>query len=233
MRNVRWAKMKMVMEKRGYAIAILIAALCLPAGPSYSKGSNVKFQFNPPPDFTYVESATVTKIRSSKSSPEIKDVARIRAKVTITESPRGYYQAVKTLSAEMTRNGRPVAVPMLDMMSSIELTYDIDREGPLQDVYGYDALFENFRKALSPPAFEALSAVLNQEVLVKKEKADWNARIGSFVGRKVKIGDILLANEPYTLPTGGEITLQRATQVRDWAPCHAKDKSKNCVLLAF
>ncbi len=118
---------------------------------------------------------------------------------------------------------------MLAMLSEVVVTYELDRQGKILSIKGYDTLIEKMKATLPPAAVQSLSSVLSEEALVNKEKAEWDGRISSFVGQKARIGDAWTSTDQYPMPTGGAIQFYSATKLAGQARADGMD----CVRIQF
>ena len=122
----------------------------------------------------------VTEMGSRKDT----DVSEGRERWIFGKTENGYTVRSHILSSSISRNGHPIASPMLTAMAGIEVTYTIDGNGQIQSVEGYRALLGNVSKKFPPQLMQMLTPLFDEGGLIRKDKADWKARIGGLAGRK-------------------------------------------------
>jgi hypothetical protein len=217
--------------KRSLLFRTIFAILTACAPFAYAAGAAppFTFRFNPPDGTTYVQTLRTNKTTSLGTLGTRTDVIESRTKVVIAKSPRGYSLVARPLSATMTRDGKKVDNPIFSALSEVVTTYELNPHGQILAVLGFDTLLSKMKASLPPNAPQALSSVFSEEALITKEKAEWNGRIGSFVGRKARIGDVWTSTDRYNLPTGGSIEFYSATKIAG----KAKYRGRDCVRVQF
>jgi hypothetical protein len=206
--------------------AVLGAALsCRPA----TSAQPVTFRFDPPDRTSFVQTVRTDKTTTMGSLGTRTEVSESKTKIVIKKTPRGYTLVGTPLSGTLIRDGKKVEHPVLAMLSEVVVTYELDRQGQIQSIKGYDTLIEKMKATLPPAAVQSLSSVLSEEALVNKEKADWDGRISSFVGQKAEIGDAWTSTDRYPMPTGGAVEFFSATKLAGQARAGGKD----CVRIQF
>jgi hypothetical protein len=208
-----------------------VAACCLGAAASAACPDEIGFRFNPPDGISFTQVLKTTKVTDLGPLGSRTDVTTSTTRVTISKSATGYTLVATPVSAKMTRNGKAVDNPLLDVLQDVVVTYELDREGRIRAVLGLEGIADKMKKALPAEVAEMLSSLIDPKAMVEREKAEWNARIGSFVGMKAKAGDVWIGTDRFALPTGGEIVYYTATRIAE----RTERDGHNCVriLMAY
>jgi len=215
-----------VVRTRSIVVAVVFVFLCIGAEAS---GQEFEFRFNPPDSVAFLRTVKNTKVQSMDSLESRTDVTEGTERIVITKTPDGYKVSSTALSSSMTRNGITVNDPIMSQFLNMTVTYDLDAEGQLLAVHGYDKVINKMKESLPPEAVKSLAAVLNEDALINKEAAEWNGRIGGFIGRTAKIGDVWTSTDEFPLPTGEAITSYSATKFVEDVKCGSHD----CISIQF
>ncbi|MHA2065811.1 MAG: hypothetical protein ACXABY_15675 [Candidatus Thorarchaeota archaeon] len=192
-------------------------------------GQEIVFQFNPPESVTFNQNLRATKTTDMGSSGSRTDVTDSKTQIAIQKVQDGYTVTATTISARMYRDGQEIANPILSLLQDIVVTYEVDQNGNITSVRGYDRLAEIMKESLPPQVVEQLTPILNEETLVNKDIMEWNGRITNFVGSTVEIGDVFVGTEQIELPMGGAATYYSVTEIAKTSKCNDHD----CVDIAF
>jgi hypothetical protein len=82
---------------------------------------------------------------------------------------------------------------------------------------------------LPPEMVKSLASVINEDAMIDKEATEWDARISSFVGQTVKMGDLWTSTDELALPTGQSVVYHTATKFVEKVKCGTHD----CVRIQF
>ena len=204
---------------------LLAAALLLPAA---ALAETVEFRFDPPDGTVRLVTHKRTRVTEMGSRKDT-DVSEGRERWIFGKTENGYTVRSHILSSSISRNGHPIASPMLTAMAGIEVTYTIDGNGQIQSVEGYRALLGNVGKQFPPQLMQMLTPLFDEGGLIRKDKADWQARIGGLAGKKAEIGETWMATEPFALPIGGSAEVHSATRLDGWT----ESEGRRCMRLRF
>ena len=189
----------------------------------------VKFVFNPPDGISYIRMSKMTKVTDMGELGKRTDVTEFKTRVSIKKTSTGYSIVDTPISATMTRDGKEVDSPVLSVLQEVVITYELDTNGQLVSIKGFETLLEKMKQTLPPEVFQSLSTVLNEEAMSSKETAEWNGRIGNFIGREAKVGEVWTSTDEYALPTGEIITYYSATKFAELTTFDGHD----CVHIIF
>lgn len=152
-----------------------------------------------------------------------------KTRVAVKKTADGYEIIGKPISFTMTRDGTPVNNPVLTALQEIAVTYEVDRQGRLRAIKGYDVALKKIRASLPASVAASLSSVLNEDAMVNRAAAEWDGRISSFVGTQRRIGESWAVTSPFDLPAGGAITFFTATTLAETCQAGGHD----CVRIRF
>ncbi len=204
----------------GWLLAICLIVL---PGKSISKqGESIKFIFMPGEKISFVQKLTAVKEKDMGSEGHQLDESVSTTKITISKTSSGWDVLVEPKSISIKRNGEEIDNPMVNLLSSAVIMYKLDPVGNIVDINGYEAFIETISKQIPPQVFQQLAPVLNIDALKAKETAEWNGRIGDYLGAEVKVGDAFVANSPYQLPDGATINYNITTNIAAIEPCAGK-----------
>lgn len=189
----------------------------------------VTFRFNPPNGTTFVETVKTTRVKELGASAKQTDETLAKTRVTVKKTPDGYEIVGKPISYTMTRDGTPVNNPVLAALQEIVVIYEVDRQGQLRAIKGYDEAIKKIRASLPASVAASLSSLLSEEAMVNRAAAEWDGRISSFVGRRGRIGENGATTSQFDLPAGGAVTFYTATTLAEALKVGGRD----CVRIRF
>ena len=198
-----------------FVLVLVLAATVLMA-------ESVVFRFAPPEG----DSQVVTKRharayhRHEKGAETVQtDVSETKVRTAAAKSDGGYVIVSETLTSTLSRNEHDIASPMLEAMKGLKLTYTISGEGQLESIEGYRGVLENLKTKFPPVLMQTIGPLFNEQSLREQDKAEWQDRIGQFVGKTAEVGKAWTETEQYPLPTRGRIELHKATIFERWVDC--------------
>lgn len=181
------------------------------------------FRFNPPDGISFVETSKLTRITDTGTLGKRTDVSETETRVTIRRTPTGYTVTHGPISAVMTRDGKKIENPVAALLLETEFSYELDSEGYIQDIRGFDVMIEKMKRVFPPAVFNALAPILNEEALVNKEVAEWNGQIGGLIGRTARLGEAWTSSDDYALPSGEVIRFYTVNRFAEWVKHGARD----------
>lgn len=203
-----------------WSLAIFLVAF---SNGSISKEDvEIRFSFAPGGNISFVQKLTTIKEKDIGDKGRQVDESVSTTKITMTRTKAGWNVLAKPKSIIMKRNGKVIDNPIASLLSSAEITYKLDSAGNIIDIEGYDAFIDGISKKIPPKIFKQLAPVLNVEALKAKDEADWNGRIGDYLGIEVSIGDSFVTDVPFELPDGSTIHYNTRTKFLAIEPCAGK-----------
>lgn len=207
--------------------SLLVLAVC---GLSNSVvAQETAFRFNPPDGTTYTETFTRTRVKTMGPSGSQTEVGKRQARMEITKTADGYTLVATPLSAQATRNGQVVEHPMEKLLLETIITYELTAEGRLRAVRGFEQFLERLKSHLPPEVAQSVSSLMNEETIRKLQEAEWNGRIGKFIGQPATVGQTWSSVEEFELPQMGTILYDTRTSITEALKCGAAD----CVRMKF
>lgn len=189
------------------------------ASISANEKETIKFVFSPGEKISFIQKLSVKKEKDMGDEGKQLDESISTTKITITRTKDGWDVLAKPIDVSMTRNGKEVNDPIATLLLSAVITYKLDTFGNILDVEGYERFIDRISKQLPPDIFQQLAPVLNIDAIKTKEIAEWNGRIGDYIGAEVKIGDRFSAEVPFQLPNGSTINYNVNTSIAAMEPC--------------
>ncbi len=187
------------------AMAIAASAACCllpPPALAQDAAAPVKFTFAPPTPLTYVEESVTRRATIVSGQDAGVEEATVRMKTTVTKEGEGFKISAEPQSPVLTRGGKPVKDKVWDVLSATPVTYHLDSAGKLKSIEGYAGVLAAASKVASKEVRKTLEAAMNEKSLVEKETAQWNSRIGDFIGREAAANSVWVTEGVYPLPDG-------------------------------
>ncbi len=207
----------------GIALVLLTLAPAAPAraaSPATS-AARITFRFAPPPGTRFIETLTTNTEKRFAGLGQQADHRVTRAAIAMRREGDGYALAETTLSVVFERDGKRVPDPIGELMVKLPFTYHFTRAGRITRIDGFAAVAARLKAQLPAEVAERLAPHLSEAALVAKETAEWNGRVGDFVGKSVAIGDSVRTQVPYTLPDGQAIQYAMVTRFAALVPGRA------------
>jgi hypothetical protein len=160
------------------------------------------FIFNPPDNTVYKQTVDVTKTKDLGALGTQTEKTKFETKVTIKKTQSGYLIVSTPISIVMTKNDKEINNPILSLLNKITFNFELDTEGFLLSIEGFDQLEKLMNENLPRHLVHAIAPVLNKETLSGKEAAEWNGRIEKFINRNIKSGDVWTDTDIFQFPNG-------------------------------
>lgn len=233
-------------------IVTAAAAATSPVQPPASADS-VTFRFNPPIGKPVTETYTQTTVTESADGTQTRVVSGTSVS-RFTPVEEGYLLSGEITSMKMMQDGKDVTDAVSKMMEGLQITWEIDRDGQLTAIGGYDRFAEKMVRMLAaakPLAKESgegsgtneaapenpapLTPQQVQQIetiersLINKDAAEWRGRIGNFAGKTARVGDVWTEKNDSPLPGGSTITFYSTTTFAGREKCGTAD----CVRIRF
>jgi len=203
-------------------------AAILFAGFGFAQLSSIQFEFNPPDGAVYEQTSTRTRTLEMASGPRT-DVSETKSRETVSKTGDGFAIKSKFLHSTISRDGQPIANPISAAMEGLEVTFSIGPDGQLREIKGFSGIIDAVKAKFPGPVAQMMIPLFNEDSLVQRERAEWEGRVGGFVGKSAEIGDVWTGEDDYPLPTGGKAKFYSATTFDSFVDCGGK----KCVLVKF
>ena len=190
----------------------------------------IRFRFDPPDDFpAYISTFKSKRITDMGALGKRTVASEGRAKITVHKNTDGYSVTFAPLSFTMTEDGKPVENPILEFVQNIAVTYELDGNGKLVEIRGFEGLFEEFMASLPGELPPNIAEMVNEEAFRNKTVGEWQGRIGQFVGADVEIGELWATVDEMPLPTGESMAFYSLTKFAE----QMKFDGADCVRIQF
>ncbi len=204
--------------------------LCYCALVFTAAAQEVRFRFDPPDDFpAYISTFKSKQTTDMGALGKQTRASEGRAKITVEKNPDGYSVTFAPLSFTMTVDGEPVENPILSFVQNITVTYELDADGKLVEIRGFEGLFEEFMASLPAGLPPNIAEVVNEQAFRNKTVQEWQGRIGQFVGADVEIGELWATVDEMPLPTGESMAFYSLTKFAE----QVKFDGADCVRIEF
>ncbi len=195
------------------------------AGNAFSK--DIMFSFTPKDGTTVTQKLSTTREKHLGPAGTQIDESFSITKVTYRKTKEGWDVKAQPISSVMKRNGQEVNNPVVSLLSKLSITYKLDQDGFLKDIIGFETLMETVNSQFSPEVAQKLAPMLNKESLKQKEAAEWNGRIGDYLGKEISVGDTWQYEVPFKLPNGVNLNYKVRTHFKKQIPCG----TSKCILI--
>jgi len=175
---------------------------------------NFTLKFNPP-DTTFKEILNIKKTTLINDKENKEDEIIVETQLKIWKYNDGYELFTTPIKMNSKRNGEPFQNPLFNFLTSVPTRAILDNKGNMLTVYGYESLIPRAQKELPKELIDQLILVANEEAMINKTKADWNARVSNFSGQTVKIGDFFTGQGIFPIPNGEKLTFYSAIKIAD------------------
>ncbi len=210
--------------------ALLLGVVLAACGPDPEPaGQRFSFRFSPPEGTSFVQHLKTMRVQEfsaagveSRTQTHASDSA---TRFTVHRTDTGYDVRVEEVSTAMTKDGEPVDDPVTDLLRRMPATYQTDPDGRLVAIRGFEEVSERIVTELPAELSSRLASVITEEALAKRGAEEWNGRYGDFIGRTIRIGDVVPSSKSVEF-TGGISAIQYAAT---WFPQSVKCSGKDCV----
>lgn len=179
------------------------------------------FRFQPPDGARFKVQYTQQRVRTLEGQPPTRDESESLTEGSFRRIGNQFEYQPRIVTMSMRRNGVAVNDPTLPLLTGLQVTYVISAEGEATAIRGFDGFDTLLKSRLPPQIAAALAPLINERVLVQRETAEWNARYAEFAGGKFRIGEVIDADAPQTLPTGETLRYTVRTSFPRWESCPA------------
>ena len=212
---------------KNLAVSVIFTSTLISSGATGAE--KIRFNFNPPKDVNYTQIMNSMKKLEYQTGQSQTDASQAEVSINLTKSANGYNMTAVPISMTMYRDGQEIDSPLLALLNNLVTKYVIDSNGQLLSISGYDEFLAEVQKSLPPDMLKSISSVLNKEVLIAKENAEWDGRIGYFAGAEVEIGEKWLDTTDFQLPTGEVLVFYTVTSFDEIIDCNGR----GCVKISF
>ena len=216
------ASLKANMSKSILAQIVFIAAIMALQSTDLLFAKEIEFRFHPPDSITYLQNLKTTSHTDMGTLGKSDKQVETSTRVTITRKADGYKVLAVPLSANVTRDGKVVDDPIVSLLQNFAVEYNLDTAGQVISIGGYENVEDILKQTLPAELVGSLSAVLSAEALSAKSIAEWNGRIGSYVGRKAVLGDAWTSVDSFSLPGGKNLKFYSVIKFPEQSKCGEK-----------
>lgn len=204
-------------------------ALLIAGSAAAAPKDSVTFTFSPPDGTTYVQVVETMRKLEMPGGREQVDRTRAKARVAIHRTKDGFTITTTPLAMTMTRDGKAVTDPALEILDDTVVTCFVSPEGRLLRVEGYEHAARRVRETYPPEVASAVERLLSPATLNARVRAEWEGRISDFAGRTVAFGKHWDSAASFVVPGGQTLEYFLRTEVVGPAPC----PSNACVEVRF
>jgi hypothetical protein len=195
---------------------------------NFAFSQEFSFTFNPP-EISYKQILDSKKAIIINGVEQREDEIIVESLINIKKNEKGYSVQTQPIKMNSKRNGQEFFNPMFFFLTNIPTIGEIDNNGNMINVTGFETLIPRAKKELSPEVMDQLILVANEESMINKTKAEWNARISDFAGETVELGEFFSGEGKFPLPNGETVTFFSIVKVADTVTLNGVD----CVKIRF
>lgn len=145
-----------------------------------------------------------TQPMTEEPAQPVVDERAVSYRVTVASDDDGYKNKAVIGMATLRRGDHPIASPVLSSMNGLELTYELDSDGSLLQISGYENLPAAMNEALPGPLAATMTRLLNYESL-RRQDEDSYRRIYADLPAAAVPGELTLKARLEALPYGGTL----------------------------
>jgi len=167
-----------------------------------NKPAEVAFKYSPPVPITLLEQVTTRRTTLAAGMDAAEEVSVSKVKTRIEHEGDGFVINTEPASFDITRDGKTVKDPIVDVLQATKVTYHVDAEGKLKQIDGYKGVLDAASKVAPKALRDTLKMLMSEEALTVRETAQWNSRIGDLTGQKGRKNAVWLGDGVWPLPDG-------------------------------
>jgi len=164
-----------------------------------AQAQSVTFRFGPPDGYKELQTTDSTIELYVDGQKRITDTNTSKTEIAYLKTDNGYKIINKLVGVDAKRNGNKVTSPVNDVLIGREVSFDLNSQGKIVEIEGYDTLLKEINKVVDPKMQAMFSKILEPELLKKKTITEWDGRIGDFIGKNVKEGEKWVSTSEYKL----------------------------------
>ena len=158
----------------------------------------------------------VERVTETAGRPAVTDTRERTSRVFVTCTDTGFLNTAHVVSQSLSRNGSPVASPVLAAMEGLTFTYDLDKEGALRQITGYEMLPEAMRAKLADGIGATLGRMLNLDSLARQDAEAYGRVYEGLRGEVFEVGAAKLSAAARDLPYGGQAIVYAIDVLSPW-----------------
>lgn len=146
---------------------------------------------------------------------EIEKVVRVERR----KADGGFLLTERLLSAQASHDGQSTDNPILAALSEIDIVKQVGADGAIQIVRGHERILEVLEEKFPEEVAAELSAAIDADEMAEQEKSEWEASVGRFAGKQVRIGDVWNSSEAFALDGQAEASVLASIRFERMVPC--------------
>lgn len=190
----------------------------------------IHFTFGPTDGLSYAVTITSKRTRTMGAKNVTED-AIVTAHVNIHRTRHGWSIIMRPKDVLLKRDGAVIQDPLGHMLANTTVTYVLDREGRLLEVSGFENVEERILEEVPMAMSSQAGRMFDSTFFENRERAEWNNRIGDFVGMQTYIGETFEHEDTFDLHTGETLHRKSVTTMESLEPCG--DRSCLRILATF
>lgn len=197
--------------------AVLALGACGSIPPMETQ--EIRFLFAPADGLSYTQTMKTTRTKRFRGEDKVVDESVITTRVSVTRTASGWDMHGEPLDTVLKRNGVVIDNALARQLSKVSFIYRLHPDGSLSEMTGFDEFVDGMTRQFPPEIMQQLAPVLDVQAMKARAGAEWNGRIGDFIGRKINIGDEEQNQVPFELPDGSNVTFRVHTVYAAMEPC--------------
>lgn len=174
----------------------------------------IALQYSPSPDAAFDIRERVTRVTTASGEDPVTDVRERNSRLVIaTPSDTSYANTVTIVSQTLMRNGNPIVSPVYAAMAGLTLTYELDLDGRLVEITGYEQLKDAMSAKLPEKLAGTLLKLLNYDSLRSKDRSSYNEVHDQYAGASIELVTDRASVASHALPYDGSVPLYAASTI--------------------
>lgn len=203
------------MKKEFYSLVALFSIIVQPASAQEAD----TFKYNPPDGTTYQESYSLTRTKEfdavKKQTEEINGVVSY----TVKKTEKGYILKALPVSFDVKRDGQTAPESITKPVLEARYALVLDQKGQFLSIDGVEDIVKKMKENMPADSPQEVMGLFTEKAVTDKEKAEYDDRIGSFIGKQFQVGQDWISQNQYTLPDGKTIDYITIGVIREKVSC--------------
>ena len=199
--------------RQGLCLAFLLTAALLTL-----QAQSVDLKYAPEDGAMFDVVETSTHVTTEGEADPVTDVRQRTSRVTVAavseeNSDTAYSNDVTIVSQSLTRDDAAIVSPVHAALAGLELTYDLDANGKLLAIAGYDGLGAAIAASLPDKLANTLVKLVNSDALRHQDTASYKEIYGPFTEGSVTPVANEISAAGQSLPEEGSVPLYAVSTI--------------------
>ncbi len=188
------------------------------AGVLAEAAGSVELVYAPENGSLFEVTETLRRETAVEGQPPVTDVRERVSRVLVACTDTGFSNLTRLVSQTLKSDGTPVGSPVHASMRDLDLTYQLDKQGRLHKVHGYERLPEAMRTRLPDQVASSISRLLNLDSLARQDRREYELTYDGLLGETFTVDQPRASAALHDLPYGGRAVVYSVATLSRSAP---------------